>query len=280
MIMTMSLGTVHIPEWARNLLSGVFVDANTLTFERELDKDEFQVMHRIVLAMGGRWNQPLARFVFPAKTDVESTIRHALAGREQPPPPPANPAGRWSTPPELAWEVIGQARIGRDTTVLDMCAGNGALAGLAIASGAKVYAVEEDDACGDYLLDRMKGLRKLWRMAPQRWIGEMSQYLEDRFDEAGAPKPKLQFQSIVMHGRHDDLLDVGFTWALWPYVAPGGVLVTVISAENWDSDHVRAVNFRAWCDQLAADVIPVSDKMYNDYGPVNDALLFVGEKDA
>lgn len=280
MIMTMSLGTVHIPEWARNALSGAIVEANLLTIDQELDTDQFQTMHRIVLAMGGRWSPANAKFMFPVKADVESTIRYALAGKEQPPPPPANPAGRWSTPPELAWEIIGQARVSHGTTVLDMCAGNGALAGLAIASGAKVYAVEEDTDCVVYLRVRMQGLRKLWHMAPQRWIGEMSQYLEDRFDEAGEPKPKLQFQSIVMHGRHDDLLDIGFTWALWPYVAPGGTLVTVISAENWDGDHNRSVNFRAWCDHVAADVFPVSDKMYNDYGPVNEALLFVGEKDA
>jgi hypothetical protein len=230
-----------------------------------------------MLAMGAKWDRSLAKFTFPMRADAEALIRGALRG-EQPPEPPPNPAGRWDTPPELAWEIISQARIGLGTTTLDMCAGSGHLTGLAIAAGAKVYAVEANDDCVGYLMVRMQGLRKLWHMEPAKWLIDMRPLTEDRFYAAGNLKPKLQFQAIIMHSSHAGLLDLGLTCALWPFVAPGGMLVTVISAENDASDHARAVNFRLWCDRIGADTMPVSDRMYQDYGEVNDALLFVGEK--
>jgi SAM-dependent methyltransferase len=273
----MSLATTHIPDWARNLLSGAIIADNTVNIG-DVDKDQFQTMHRIILAMGGRWSPVVSCFTFPMKADVEALIRNALRG-EQPPAPPPNPAGRWDTPPELAWEIISQARITRGTTVLDMCAGSGHLTGLAIAAGAKVYAVEEDATCVTYLRERMKGLKKLWHREPGVWFCEMRPYLADRYDDAGELKPKLQFQAVVMHSAHAWLLDLGLTCALWPFVAPGGMLATVISAENYEGEQERAMKFRLWCDEIGADMAPVSDRMHYDYGEVNDAILFVGEKD-
>jgi hypothetical protein len=80
----MSLATVHIPGWAGDLLGSAYIEGNTLEFqETRFDADQFQVMHRIMLAMGARWNPGEKRFAFPAKADVEQTVRHALLNRAE-----------------------------------------------------------------------------------------------------------------------------------------------------------------------------------------------------
>jgi hypothetical protein len=159
-----------------------------------------------------------------------------------------------------------------------MCAGSGHLTGLCIAKGARTWAVEEDPASVAYLAERMKGLRKLWQVEPGKWVADMVPYTRDRTGQDGHPLPKLAFKAIISHPLHHAQFDIALTRALWPFVAPGGVLATVISADSWGGDHVRCGTFRDWCDEVVADVISIGDELFHDYGELNHACLFVGIK--
>jgi SAM-dependent methyltransferase len=162
--------------------------------------------------------------------------------------------------------------------VLDMCAGSGHLTGLCIALGARVWAVEEDPAAVAYLAGRMKGLRKLWQVEPGKWVADMVPYTRDRTGPDGEPLPKMAFQAIISHPLHHAQFDIALTRALWPFIAPGGVLATVICADSWGGDHARCGTFREWCDEILADVISIGDELFHAYGDLNDACLFVGTK--
>jgi precorrin-6B methylase 2 len=280
---TMSKGSIHIPAWACDVLGEARVDKRYVRLATALDGEHFATIHQIMLALGARWDRTDSHFVFPQKADVERTLRDALrSAAAGPPPAPDNPPDRLPTPPELAHEMLQMAArraVDQDwqevkqlygISLLDVGAGRGHLSSNALAHGCKVYAVESDDACVDYLAERLPGLSHLWHMETAQWIADMKPHTETL--------PRLGFEAIVSHPSPYDLQDIVVTRAIWPFVKPGGRLVTMISAGSWASSHIRGQNFRAWCDLISADVIEIAPILYADYGEVNTSYMFVAVK--
>jgi len=161
-----------------------------------------------------------------------------------------------------------------------MCAGAGHLSGVALALGFDVFAVEQDDNCVEYLSARLPGIKQLWHMDPKQWLADMKPYLGDNYDEEGELLPKLQFESIVSHSSPHGMLDIGLTNALWPFLRPGGRMVSMVSAASWYGQQIRCKNFHDWCDRIGADVLGLDDVLEADYGDLNKSFMFVGVKPA
>lgn len=185
---------------------------------------DWHVVLQMFALFGATWAK--GKFVFPADVDAQAAIDEALRTGIVA-DPQLRSAEFYATPPELADRIVELANPSADHVILEPSAGDGALVMALqkqLGRGAWIDAIE-------LLPDNHRALRK----------GLGATIIGSDFF---ATAPRGPYNRVVMNppvAKHADIRHVtrAFSW-----LAPGGLLVSVMSVEALSSEDKAAQDFR------------------------------------
>jgi protein-L-isoaspartate O-methyltransferase len=151
--------------------------------------------------------------------------------------------GLFPTPPSLARRLVELADIWQGQTVLEPSAGTGNIASAIREAGQEPQCIEINDSLAELL--RKRG----YSVTCGDFLGWHGQV--DR---------------IVMNPPFEDLADCAHVRHAYECLAPGGRLVSVMSAGPFFNQDRKAVEFRAWLDEVGADFEPLPAESFKASG--------------
>lgn len=227
---------IDIPEDVMRVLAELEVEGNVVRIAQQLDRDLYVRVNKVLEAMGGKWNRKARGHVFEG--DPSEKIRDAIEASRV--VNVKKTVEFFETPPALARQLVAMAAIGPGMKVLEPSAGRGAIAD----------AVR--DACPDCRLDvvEIEELnRKILKEKGHRLAGK--DFMKFR---------KKGYDRIVMNPPFSRQQDIAHVTRAFGLLAPGGRVVSVMSAGVKFRQDKRATAFRELVDEhgVVEDLPPES----------------------
>lgn len=230
------LKTVTLTDDARAVLTRAMIDPNLVTLQAEkLERPVYEAVAKFLEALGGKWNRPAQGFFFPNGTgDIAAAIDAGNAVDQK------KTMEQFFTPEAVANKMAAMAGVHAGSRVLEPSAGGGALVRAALARGADVDAVEEDEALWAKLVQTETSQRfRAFRCDFIKWT----------------PLPLVPGDQAVIYdivlmnppfSRGQDMMHVGRAYNM---LRPGGTLVAIMSPHWTFANDGISRNFRDLVEQ-------------------------------
>lgn len=197
----------------------------------QLDRKLYEQVNKVLEASGGKWNRTAKAHLFDG--DAGDRLDQILLTGEV--TLPKDEFNYFPTPPLIAEQLIGLANVRPGMLVLEPSAGQGALVMPLLDAGTQVVAIELMPANYEVLVALMQ------RRGGQCIISE-GDFLEYK-------DPPVMFDRVVMNPPFAKQADVRHVLHAMSFVAPGGVLVSIMSGSVLYRDNALTKSFR---DQVYA----------------------------
>jgi predicted RNA methylase len=227
---TIGIGRAALSDRQRELLAHVRVENNFAVYTSNDRIPDWPLLKSIMVALGGTWKtggrgKP-GGFRFPDDIDAAESVRLAQESGEIIDPKAAE---FFATPPELAELVARRAELMFNDSVLEPSAGRGALA-----LAARDYQKEARIVCVEALAENVKEL-----------VGRGFDVTQDDFLTL-SPEQLGTYSRVVMNPPFSKRQDIKHVRHAFRFLAPGGVLVAIMSSGVQFRDDKLSTEFRAW----------------------------------
>jgi predicted RNA methylase len=255
---------VNISPEVRQVLAGATVEGTAsrpvvLLNAPQLARPLYEATDKVLRALGGKWDRRARGHVFdrPVEGQLADALRSGVAVDA------ARTAEQFFTPPHVARSMAVRAGIVDATHVLEPSAGSGALVEAATAYGATVTAIERDPLL----------LPALRRSGDAR-LGHLRVYEAD-FMTWTPPVREEANESVYFPARIDVVLmnppfsrgtDAEHVTRALGFLAPGGVLVSVMSPHYLVGQDRRSVAFRELIGRHDTSWDPLPDASFRASG--------------
>lgn len=242
-----------IPEQVLTVLSTVEIEGNNVQITSQLDRKLYLAVNEVLSRIGGKWNREAKSHVFSVDpTDrLNAVIESGMLD-------PKIKTGYFPTPVPIVDKMIKLADISIKDWILEPSAGQGHIADMIC----DIVGVAKDTIfiC-EVLPENIKILE------------EKGYYVRgDFFDFAQSNLAQdWKFNRILMNPPFELQADINHVTAAYNLLAPGGILVTIMSAGVLFRENKKTVEFReeimephgTYLDRLPAGAFKESGTMVN-----------------
>lgn len=243
---------------AIDVLSSVEVAGKHVRLTAQLDRKLYVEVNAALEALGGKWNRKAKAHVFevdPVDAIDQVTVDGAFTDKRR-------DLDQFYTPPELAKRVVATANVA-GCSVLEPSAGRGALVVEALRQGAReVEAFERDrDSCEALMLRGAEAASPTTQLVAT--VGDfLNPFPWDRTFERVTMNPPFSLQRDIAH-----------VTKAYSLLAPGGLLVAIMSAGvDFRSDR-RTMEFRKLLASAHGDIDALPEHSFRESGTDVNAVL-------
>jgi len=244
--------TIH--EEVLTVLSTVEIEGNNVRITAQLDRKLYLTVNKVLDRIGGKWNKKVKAHVF----DVDPTERLEVVINSGVLDPKVK-TGYFPTPAPIVDRMIELADIHPDHTILEPSAGQGHIADKLC----DIFGIYPFDV---YMCEILPENRRI--------LEEKGYYARKDFIEFArefGDKPGWIFDRIIMNPPFERQSDIDHVTAAYNLLAPGGILVTIMSAGVLFRENRKTVAFRdnvmeqneTYLDRLPAGAFQESGTMVN-----------------
>lgn len=230
-------------------LSGATMEGNTLKLEGQLDRKLYAEVNKVLEAAGGKWNRSAKAHVFgeDAADVLDPIIMTGEYRRTK------QDFGQFDTPPELADRAVELAEIKAGMKVYEPSCGIGeivhAMRRKAFELGSMhIFANEIDE--------------KRFKIAQGNFFQAGGITNQDFFSIDPAPV----FDRVVMNPPFAKQADIDHVRHAFGFVAPGGILVSIMSAGVRFRQDRKATAFRDFVEQQSGEFFDVEAGAFQSSG--------------
>ncbi len=224
----------------------------------QLDRRLYMAVNAVLETLGGEWQRRSKTHVFdvPAQVRVEAAIQTGTFE-----PVHGDGLDFFATPPELAHTVAWRANLEPGLTVLEPSAGEGALidACLAVQPDLVIGAIEIHEGRSAKLADK-----------PVTLVVRGSDFL--------LLAPEAIWDRVVMNPPFSRQRDIDHVRHAFEYLAPGGRLVSIVSASVGFRTDAKTRDFRTWVEANGGTLEPNADGAFKASGTSVRSMLLVLDK--
>jgi hypothetical protein len=248
--------TLDIPAVVADVLAtGIAIDGCKVRITRQLDRDLYQKVDKVLQACGGRWNRSARAHVFEADPTERLQVGQQTGQVDR----LIVKYQMYETPTDLATEMVSRLRLHHIERMLEPSAGRGRLVLPALRAGAKVTAIELWDA-------NLPALHEL-----TDWVSHadfLAMKPIGRLFDAIAMNPPFAKQQGIAHIEH----------AYTNWLAPGGRMVALCDAGALTNGSGRAKQFQRWIRERAVEVTDLPDGSFVSSGTRVAAKMLFARK--
>jgi len=213
----------RIDEATLAILSRVTIDNHQIFLTcGQLDRKQYLAVNTILEAMNGKWNRKSKSHVF--SIDPTEKLESVLLTGEISEP---KKNGYFPTPPDLAKKIVEMAEVEPGMMVLEPSAGQGGIADY-IPSSCNIHCIE-------LLPENVRVLLE------KGYEVEQADFL--------TIDPAPQYDRVLMNPPFELQQDINHVSHAWKFVAPGGKLISIMSAGVAFRENRKTVEFRAMMDR-------------------------------
>lgn len=245
--------TINVTGDIIGILSLLEIDGPRVRITQQLDRPTYLDVNKVLEACGGKWNRSLKVHLFDDDPQdlIDTVINTGKCFRKK------QDFDQFDSPPSVVETVIREASIKPGMTVLEPQAGLGYLATEAAHVGGSVDCYELDPQ-RIAILEQNPLLKHVW---------------QGDFMEAA---PRRDYDRIVMNPPFSKQQDIDHVLHALKFLAPGGRLVSVMSAGVSFRSNMKTVRFREEIADLNAIIYPLPADSFKQSGTsVNTCLLVV-----
>ena len=234
---------MKINETVRDILAECRVEGNILMLpDRQLDRNVYVSVNKVLEAMGGKWNRKAKGHVFDFSP--EATLEEIVLSGEY--TDTKKELQFFETPKELAVRLCDMAEITAECSVIEPSAGRGRIADEILKRNPKsIVCFEINNGMEMYLKD--KGYDVYYR-----------DFLEVD-DEVSADR-------IVMNPPFSKQQDIDHVYKAYDCLKPGGILVSVMSTSHTYRTNSKSELFREFLEQIGAEVEILPEGTFKESG--------------
>ena len=245
--------TETIPEQVLTVLSTVEIDDQNVRITAQLDRKLYLSVNKVLDRIGGKWNRKAKAHVF----DVDPTERLEVVINLGVLDPKVK-TGYFPTPAVIVDRMIELAAPSINDWILEPSAGQGHIA---------------DKICE--ITGAAKHTLFICEVLPEniQILEEKGYYVQGEFFEfaSGNLAQDWKFDKILMNPPFERQNDISHVTAAYGLLAPGGILVTIMSAGVLFRENKKTVEFRdnimeqnvTYLDRLPAGAFKESGTMVN-----------------
>lgn len=229
----------------------------------ELDRKLYMEVKKALELIGGKWkSRPVYGFVFPE--DPTELLNSVKGGDKR---NVKKEIQFFATPDELAYELVEHAEISNidaHARILEPSAGQGALLTHLFA----YKQVKQVDCCEISPVNRifLKKFEGVLVIADDFLALDSSQKFRGYYDRIIANPPFAKNQ------------DITHIYKMYDCLKPGGRLVSMAS-KHWQlSNNTREKVFKAWLEEIGADIIEVPSGVFKESGTMIATVIIIIEK--
>lgn len=225
---------MQIPTDVLNVLAASTVNGNALDLPAgQLDRKLYEQVAKTIKAAGGAWNRKAKTHLFPfdAADVVDAMLLTGEVTRPQ-------DFGYFPTPPPVVERLLSLADLEPGMRVLEPSAGRGAIAGPLAGRGHAVDCVE--------LLEENAGAIKESGFAASLTVGDFLELTPAPSYPRVLMNPPFAWQADIRHVLHAHR-----------FLAPGGLLVSVMSNAVTFRTNTLTAGFRALVEECGGEIRPL-----------------------
>lgn len=239
-----------------DILGNCAVEGNILYLpDTKLDRADYTAVNKVLEALGGKWNKKAKGHVFDhcPEDELEAVILTGELTDQK------KEYQFFPTPVNIAEQMCDLAYIDSTTTVLEPSCGKGNIADTA------------------------------WRRGPAKLLGielnkDMDRYLADKPYETLTGVDFLKYEGetwdrIIMNPPFSRQQDIDHVLKAYEVLAPGGILVSVMSTSPLFRTNKKSEAFRAFLDEVEADVIELPEGAFKESGTMVRTCIVKIEKE-
>lgn len=242
---------MKVSEMVRDILAECVVEENVLKLpERQLDRNTYVAVNKVLEAMGGKWNRKVKGHIFdqsPASTLEEIVLSGQYTDVKK-------EVQFFETPADLASKLCDMAEITAECTVLEPSAGKGRIADeIFKRNPKKLTCFEINDGMEMYL--KYKGYDVYYR-----------EFLDVDSKEITADR-------IVMNPPFTKQQDIDHVYKAYDCLNPDGVLVSVMSVSHTFRTNEKSKAFREFLEQTNAEVEILPEGTFKESGTMVNTCI-------
>lgn len=242
---------MKVNEMVRDILAECVVEENVLKLpERQLDRNTYVAVNKVLEAMGGKWNRKVKGHIFdqsPASTLEEIVLSGEYTDVKK-------ELQFFETPTDLASKLCDMAEITSECTVIEPSVGKGRIADeIFKRNPKKLTCIELNDGMEMYLKD--KGYDVHYR-----------DFLEVDNTEITADR-------IVMNPPFTKQQDIDHVYKAYDCLNPDGVLVSVMSVSHTFRTNEKSKVFREFLEQTNAEVEILPEGTFKESGTMVNTCI-------
>lgn len=241
-----------------SILEECTIEGNLLFLPpRQLDRKTYEAVNKCLMNLGGMWNRKAKAHVFDY--DPSEAFDNLLMTGET-----EDMKKRFQffpTPRELAEFMCDFAELSPTHTVLEPSCGRGDLADVIYERCQNLTCIELNEDMSRYLADKPY---------PCTFMDFLSMSAESQG----------KFDRIIMNppfSRQQDILHVLHAYEL---LAPGGILVSVLSTAPFWRTNKPSTDFRAWLEDNYGETVPVDEGVFRESGTMIQTKIIKVKKAA
>lgn len=223
-------------------------DGLQVVITAQLDRAQYQKVNTAIEAMGGKWVRAKKAHVF--ETDPRPAVEGLLADGSL----TVEKDGFFETPPAIVAKMIEAAQIGRGMTVLEPSAGLGAIVRGLLPKRADVRCIE-------------KNQQRALKIADGFFIDCV---IADFLTITPSPMDR-----VVMNPPFEEGQDIEHVRHAYNFLKPDGILVAIMSEGPFFRNDRRAVEFRAWLDDVGGESEQLPPGSFKESGTGVNARMVV-----
>lgn len=238
-----------IPENVLRILGGCRIEGDTVFLpDGQLDRSTYQAVDKVLGNIGGKWNRKAKGHVFADGDPAELLNDVLLTGETV---DVKKQYQFFPTPRPVAEQMCQMAELDDTCTVLEPSCGKGDLADVIFEAGVQsLYCMELNPDMSRYLKDKPY----------TAMIGvDFLEFVKDQGIEH-------EWNRIVMNPPFTRQQDIDHILAAYSVLAPGGILVSVVSEGPFFWSNKKATDFREFLDSHSAEMVRLDDGAFKESG--------------
>lgn len=238
-----------IPDNILSILGECRVEGNTLFLpEGQLERPVYQAVNKILENIGGKWNRKAQGHIFADGDPADLLDTVLLTGETV---DLKKQFQFFPTPRPVAEQMCELAELDDTCIVLEPSCGKGDLADVIYAAGVK-------ELVGVELNPDMK---KHLDGKPYTTLTGL-----DFLGFANDPNIRSPWSRIVMNPPFSRQQDIDHILTAYDILAPGGILVSIVSESPFFRQNKKSVDFREFLDKREAEIIPLDEGAFKESG--------------
>ena len=244
------------------ILAECKIENNTLYLPPEqLDRTTYEAVNKCIVNIGGKWNRKAKGHMFDY--DPTEALENLLFTGET--EDMKKVFQFFPTPREIGDRMCEIAEINEHSRVLEPSAGKGDLVKAIIAAGAQsVYCMEVNP-------EMIMSLEKL-NCAGTIVVVHCGDFLEAKLTD------KININRVIMNPPFSKQQDINHIREAYTVLAPGGVLVSVISPSPFFRTNKKSVEFREWLAAINAEVVDLPPGAFKESGTMISTKIIKANK--
>ena len=245
--------TDTIPEEVLTVLSTVEIEGNNVRITAQLDRKLYIAVDKVLDRIGGTWNKKAKAHVFDVDPTerMEGVINSGVLD-------PKVKTGYFPTPAVIVDRMIELADIGPNQIILEPSAGQGAIV-------EKIIPLLGNQLARLVICENLPENIQVLNEKGYGSLGDFFNYF------MMCDRGNVRFDRILMNPPFEKQSDIDHVTAAYGLLAPGGALVTIMSAGVLFRENKKTVEFRdnimeqnvTYLDRLPAGAFKESGTMVN-----------------